>query len=87
MHRPQVILKLSGPVAENRPAGSFQGEALSHTSPAASEHFEHSQRIPFMLEDDDRIIRKADESCTASKSRHYLVYKPLIKHLMRRQRR
>jgi hypothetical protein len=35
-----------------------------------------------MLEDDDKIIRKADESCTASKSRYYLVYKPLIKHLM-----
>ena len=35
-----------------------------------------------MLEDDDKIIRKADESCTASKSRHYLLYKPLVKHLM-----
>src|SRR5215469_6795183 len=35
-----------------------------------------------MLEDDDKIICKADESCTASKSRYYLLCKPPIKHLM-----
>ena len=35
-----------------------------------------------MLEDDDKIICKADESCTASKSRHYLPCKPPIKHLV-----
>src|SRR6516225_7869817 len=35
-----------------------------------------------MLEDDDKIICKTDQSCTASKSRHYLSCKPPIKHLV-----
>ena len=35
-----------------------------------------------MLEDDDKVIREADESCTARESRHYQTCEPLIKHLV-----
>jgi len=35
-----------------------------------------------VLEDDDKVISKTNNSRTTRKSRHYLPRKPLIKHLV-----
>ncbi len=46
------------------------------------QHVKDAPCVLFIPEDDDNIIRVADQNCTADKSRGDLPHKPLIKHLV-----
>jgi len=46
------------------------------------QHVDDTPCILFLPEDDDYIIRVADQNCVAGESRGDLPHKPLVKHFM-----